>query len=132
MKKLGIWLFALLLVADIAVHLNPISVKAQTATVGTFASPVVVSALSGCTAPQGATITFGAAWCFVDTGTVSTSQMYVALNGATTWTAWPPAASSSSITSVVATAPLTATTSGTTVTLTLPAASLKTSIDGLG
>jgi hypothetical protein len=105
--------------------------QAQTPTVGSFAAPQVVSALSGCLQPPGATLTFGVAWCFVLTGSPS-DKMYFSENGSATWNVYPQPSSSGGITAITATAPVTATTTGSTVNITLPSAALKTQIDTLG
>jgi hypothetical protein len=62
-------------------------------------------------------------YCYVSDGP------YVSINGAAYVLMLP---SSGGITTVTATAPLTATTSGSTVNIVLPSAALKTQIDGLG
>jgi hypothetical protein len=103
-KQFTLACLAVSLICNVAVMVTllarpVVTVKAQAPTVGSFASPMVVSSLSGCTLPTGATISFGVAWCFVDTGVAATSQMYFSLNGSTTWNPYPAAGGGAFLTS---------------------------------
>ena len=90
MKKLGqystlILAFALLFHAA-AMLFNPAPVAAQAAGPGITLAPQFVPAINQCAWPSGATVTNGVAYCFVYTGTISTSGLYWAVNQGTTWT----------------------------------------------
>jgi hypothetical protein len=79
--------------------IEPHPVSAQAAQ-GVTMSPQFVSAVSQCTWPSGATITNGVAYCFVYTGTVSTSGMYWAVNQSATWNPLVPPATAGGVVSV--------------------------------
>lgn len=83
MKSLAI---ALLMViafcAGAAMSPRPVSAQAGQ---GITLSPQFVNSLSQCIWPTGATVTNGVAYCFVYTGTVSTSGMYWSVNQSATW-----------------------------------------------
>ncbi len=86
MRKLFSAVLLLAVIIDIGVHLwSPNSASAQAST-GVAELSQVVSSVSQCAWATGATVTNGAAFCFVNTGVPSTSQFYFALNGSTTWT----------------------------------------------
>lgn len=78
-------LSALVLVLSIMTVQQPKTVHAQTAAMGAF-GPIVVGSVSACAEPTWSTIASGVSLCFVNTGTPSTSGLYFALNGGTTWT----------------------------------------------
>jgi hypothetical protein len=87
MKKLVI----LLLLINFALwfELREKTVFAQTPQVGSMAAPQMVSTLAQCGPLPGATISFGAIFCFVDTNTPATDKMYVSEDNGKTWFQWP-------------------------------------------
>jgi hypothetical protein len=99
MKKLNLAVIALIAI-DLGVRLwNPSGASAQAST-GVFIAPQVVSTLSQCTWPVGATVSNGVAWCFVNTGVASTSGMFFALNGSLTWNPLIPATQTAGVQSL--------------------------------
>lgn len=66
---------------------------------GPYASIQIVTTLSQCTWASGVTVSSGVAFCFVNTGTVSTSGLYFALNGGTTFNPIVPQAATAGVTS---------------------------------
>lgn len=61
--------------------------------------PQFVNSLSQCAWPTGGTVTNGVAYCFVYTGTASSSGMYWAVNGGTTWNPFVPPPSAAGVSS---------------------------------
>lgn len=99
MKSLAIaLLMAITFCAGAAMSPRPVSAQAGQ---GITVTPQFVNSLSQCTWPSGATVTNGIAYCFVYTGTVSTSGLYWAVNQGTTWNPFvpPPSVAPAGVTS---------------------------------
>jgi hypothetical protein len=138
MKKLyaALAFVSILLVTDIGLNLaHPrIIVQAQSTPVGfILANPA--TSVSGCAWPTFVpTGTINAiAVCPVNTGTAATSGISLAMNSGAFGSVFPVGGpSSGAAITIAATAPITATTNGSTVTIALPSAGLKTAVDALG
>jgi hypothetical protein len=81
---------------------RPQPVNAQSTATPLFFAPQAANSVAGCVVPTGSTLPNAVFFCFVNTGTPSTSGLFFALNGGTTWTNLvPPAGGSYTATSPV-------------------------------
>lgn len=81
---------------------RPKSVNAQAAATPLFFAPQAANSVAGCAIPSGWTLPNAVFFCFVNSGTASTSGLYFSINGSTTWNPLIPPAGGA----IIGTAPI--------------------------